>query len=473
MITRSVLIIDRDEKFLSYIAASIAKSDYVPSLCNNQKDAERVILNLSQTLFGIFINPNIGATETVMTIRACRQFRPSTPVYFLQDGKIEFEESVLMRLGIQSVLKKPIDYSTILACTKLSMAQFENDLDEGNLIEAIKSTHSQYFENDKTTESSEFQAADTDFVPVKIGNIFLGATTLFAYYLKIGSGRYKKVFHAKETLSKEIYGKYIKRGVTHFYIEKDAQEKYLLYCETLITTLVSRPSVGLEKKLEHTLSFGTEITDFYSRMGVYDQNLGYAHQFIKQVDQLTKQMKPESYPRLLDFVKDTTAFDHGVGVAFTASLIMQQLDIVSADPVETIGLACLFHDIGLKNILVRFSDEDESLMNEEELKIYRTHPKESALLLRGIPSIKDAAIQGIEQHHMRRNKTGFPKLTGAATLGFVGEIVGMSDEILRIVKEVQENPRLDFENLLERRVYPAFYHKLVAGFKKVFLKRAA
>jgi HD-GYP domain-containing protein (c-di-GMP phosphodiesterase class II) len=154
-----------------------------------------------------------------------------------------------------------------------------------------------------------------------------------------------------------------------------------------------------------------------------------------------------------------------------SSLLVKKLKIVSERPVHIIGLAALFHDIGLYGMGPEFQDENEASLTEEQRAKYYSHPIAGAQVLRGVYGIDPSALQAVAQHHERRNKKGFPARAGAGSINRIAEIVGISDEFVRLMKQAKKDPSLDLRAKMDNEVFDGFSHPVVEAFRETFFPK--
>jgi HD-GYP domain-containing protein (c-di-GMP phosphodiesterase class II) len=110
-------------------------------------------------------------------------------------------------------------------------------------------------------------------------------------------------------------------------------------------------------------------------------------------------------------------------------------------------------------------------MTEEQKKLFYTHPMKGAELLRGLRSLEEAALQAIEQHHMRLGGRGFPNAARAGTVGRVAEIVGICEEFNRLILAHPDFTRAQLLEQLEKLVFPGFSRQILYAFRSLFFPR--
>lgn len=450
--SRHILVADPDTAFLSAIKNDPKASALPPILALNGKEAQLALAETGKSFAAVFVDMALENTNALSVVRFAHQRRPATPIFMLYDGKPLFGPDELKLLPVHAPVAKPVGYAELL---KLA-APISAALNLGSVVA------------DTTALGAETTAEDAQFFPIRAYDFISGAKSFFDVYVRLTSGRYVKILQAGDAFSQERVSGYLAKGVTHFYLRRDAQERYLAYCDALTGAILknARASVGL--KLSQTLNQGEETLKFLGSQGVSEANLTYASQFIGHTRELTKQLNLEKNDLLKGFLDDVACYEHGVSTAMIASILNKQLRYTSDRAVQIIGMAGLLHDLGLSKMSPEVQDEDEAHMTPEQIQIYRTHPATGAAILRGIHGVDPAAAQGVAQHHERRGKKGFPARGGASTINQIAEIVGISEEFARFVKRSQTNPAMNPRREMEVHVFDGFSKQVVEAFRGAF-----
>lgn len=458
---RSTLIVDPDPKFLEALRADPKASQFPPLLSTNGKDAQLKLADPKNLFAGVFVNPTVAGPSGISVIRFCHQHRPATPIFVIYDSNSPFSEDDLIRLPVQKAIPKPLSYTEIMEFVGPAALFF----DPNASIETSKK------HQDKV--DSELSIEDGAFLPIRSEDFLSGAKSFFDIYVRLNSGRYIKILQAGDAFTPDRINSYIQKGVKHFYLRKEAQEQYLAYCDQIATSLLKSKNARAEVKVSQTLNHGEETMTFLRNQGISETNLQHAASFIHNVQELAKQLNPGKNELLKGFLADVAAYEHGVATSMIASMLLGPLKVDSERSVQIIGMAALLHDIGLYKMPPEVQTEDESKMNEEQKTLYRTHPAAGAQILKSIRGVDPAAIQAVAQHHERRNKKGFPARMGAGHINRIAEIVGISDEMARLVEKLRDNPSMSLLQEMELKVFDGFSYPVVDAFRLVFFVQKA
>ena len=63
-------------------------------------------------------------------------------------------------------------------------------------------------------------------------------------------------------------------------------------------------------------------------------------------------------------------YEHGVGTSLVAGILANSLGLMSSDPVRIVGLAALFHDVGLSQLPPELSLLNPKEMTPEQRTLY-------------------------------------------------------------------------------------------------------
>lgn len=454
---RPPLIVDPDTQFINKIREE-AKTQPIPAVfADRGKDAQLLIANQKNSFSGIFVNPNITNPHGFSVIRFAHFYRPALPIYLIYDDKLPIPEEELKKLAVQKSIKKPIPYTTIIKLVTPHSIFFNPNqaLDESKM--------------NKDLLGQEVEINDTEFTSIRAEDYLCGAKSFFDVYVKLNPNHYVKIVQAGDSFDPYRVAHYLQKGVTHFYLRKEAQERYLTYCDQLTTSLLKNDKVSIEVKVSQTLNHGQEAMNFLKTQGLSENSLEYAKSFVNNVQTLAEKLKVETKNDLIkSFLMDLESYKHGVSTALTASILINAMKIAATHPTKVIGLGSLFHDVGLYKMDPVIREEDESKMTAQQITIFHTHPIVGSEMLGSIRGIDPVVVQAVAQHHERRNKKGFPLRVGAGSINRVSEIIGICDELCTMIKKLKENPSLNILEQMETFVFDGFSNPVVETFKSAF-----
>lgn len=448
----SVLTADSDPNFLAS-AKKIPGSILTPVVVKTAKEAHTTISNRSQRLIAIVIGSTIEEPFGLPLIRFCRLHRPSIPIFFLHDGEPPFKEDEKEQLGIHAILKRPITYPQIA------------EMITPHLISFNPSQASEV--SDEIPVGKEFSARDLNFTAVNAEDYLSGTKAVFDLFIRLNQGNYVKILQKNENFDPERLLSYLKKGVKSFYLEKAAHVRYLAYCEHLTTNMLKTSTVSSAAKAKTTLAHGQETVNFLKSQGLNSGTLQFAMGFISNVEAFATSSNIKKNPQIADFVNDFERYEHGVAITLLSGILGKSLRFDGERAVQLLGLASLFHDVGLQKLSSSIQDEDESKMSEEELKEYHTHPKVGAELLAQL-RIDPVVLQAVAQHHERRTRKGFPAQLGAGSINRIAEIIGICDEFMKLLKQSKFNPSIDVYTTMSTKIFPGFSAEVAEAFQKTF-----
>jgi putative nucleotidyltransferase with HDIG domain len=449
------IVFDPNLDFLTTLKPKIGELEVEPYLINTLPKFLEIIKDPTYKLSAIFINPEIVMAQVKNLFNFIAKERPLAAVFLIYDPLFKYDEAEWAPLGIRKALVKPVTLSQIHSYTSQSRVVF----DSKSALTAAQSN--------ADTLNTEIAREDEKFSPIRAQDLLMGKTSFFDLYVQLGSKRYIKIVNAGEDFLPERVDSYIKKGVQSFYILKEMQAAYLAYCDNLTSGLL-RSSGSADVKIEQTLNHGEETLKFLESNGVDANRLKYASNFVRNVDVLLKQLQPDRYPIVQELLKDAISYDHSVGISMIAAILSQSMSIASSSPVESIGLGCLFHDIGLIQLKMKGFEERESTLTEAERKVFQTHPTVGAEILSQVRGIKPIVLQAVEQHHERRNKKGYPSRIGSGSLSLISEVIGLSDQYFWLLSDLKSGKIKSIESVVNERIFSCFSTTLLQEFTKAF-----
>ncbi len=460
---RSILVVDTDVKFLETLQKDPRAKEHPVKIAYDGRQAQRIIVDRDERLMGIFISPSIEQEPSWISVIRCAHYgRPATPLFLITDDRSssrQVSDLDLRRLGIKEKLARPISYSEIVSL----VAPLALSFDAKAALERARAN--------PDAVGQLAQTSDEGFIAIRAEDFLSGSKSFFDVYVRLNSGRYIKLLQAGDSFTLDRIENYLKKGLTHFHIRKEVQEVYMSYCDHLASAVIRSEAAPIELKVSQTLNQGEEVMKHLKSQGVSEANLRYASSFVANLRELTGKLDITKNDVLGSFLANAGAYEHGAGTAMLAAVLSNTLQISTDKPVQTVGFAAMFHDLALAQMPAVCQAEDESKMNEVELRLYRSHPQLAVEALRKVHAFDSGALQAIEQHHMRLAGQGFPPRSGTTPVTRVAEIIGICDELHRLMKRSEADPSLNLYAELEQKVFPFFGTSIVQAFREAFFPK--
>ena len=132
------------------------------------------------------------------------------------------------------------------------------------------------------------------------------------------------------------------------------------------------------------------------------------------------------YRRLAD-IKDyhNYTFNHVVNVAILSLLVGADLGL-SAEQLDSLGVAALMHDVGKLNVPVDLLRKPGGL-SDEEWRTMRRHPVEGARILLEQCGYQNVGVTVALEHHARYDLSGYPQIAPRRKPHLFSRIVSLSD----------------------------------------------
>lgn len=446
--TRSILVVDPDQETQGAIGNTAQDPRFPILFARSGKEAHDILADMEQPLSGVIINPKIEHPGGLTVIRYVHQFRPAVPIYLMHDsdGPI-LNEHELSLLGVHEAFPKPLTSERL-----------------ARLLDPVVPV--EHLPPDQSLSAAESVEEDQAFFPIRPNDFLLGKRSYFDLYCRLPSGKHVKIQNAGDDFSNERMGNYLKKGIHFFYIRKEAQEQYLGYCDQLASNLLRSSTAPLEAKVNQTILHGEETMRFLRTNGLKESQLNHANRFIQQIQDLLAQMNLKKHTVFKTFMNNLASVEHGTGTAIVASFVASSLKVLPS--AHKLGIASLFHDIGLMGMPPEFQEEDETLFTADQLRLYRTHPTIGAQILSTTGTFDPLAIKAVAHHHWRLHGKGFSDESAGSQHSQMAELIGISDEFVRLIQKTKTHPEVQPLREMEKRVFDGFSTPVTEAFRNFF-----
>ncbi len=123
--------------------------------------------------------------------------------------------------------------------------------------------------------------------------------------------------------------------------------------------------------------------------------------------------------------RSSDIYEHSISVCYLAILVGLKMKI-PMERIHDIGVACLLHDLGLRYIMVNYTDRNIDEFSKDELMEYKKHPIYGYSALEKESWISSLSKNIILYHHEHNDGSGYPlKIT---SLPFEVKIVNICEQ---------------------------------------------
>jgi hypothetical protein len=456
MLQRSILVCDPDTAFLSSLTERPPPNvSFIGA--KSAIEAQHKMADRSNRLAAVCINPSIAAPDALPLIRFCRLHRPATPITLLSEDPT-FPPSTLdlVALHVQKVIHRPIE-ALKLANILIPTTVFE--LDKAMALSG----------QDQTAAGGEASLDDDEMHAIEAESFLCGSMSFFDVFVKISDKKYMKILKAKDQFDAERVGAYLKKGVRHFFIRKEAQVYFLQYCDKLTEAILNKQGLSTEVKQNQVQNLGRETSALLRSIGLSETSVHSAAKFVEYSNKLTKSLNMKDVPKLKGFIDMLKESEHCAGTSMIVSIMLNALEFRDEDVIAVISLGGFLHDVGTFMLPGNLGDKDYIDLTDEERVEYEKHPLLGAEVVSKVPMINPLVTQIVRQHHERRNRKGYPAKLGPGAIAPMAEIIGISDAFQELIARAVKTPGLDPIYEMEHTHFDNFSFQTVEGFRKAFI----
>ena len=208
----------------------------------------------------------------------------------------------------------------------------------------------------------------------------------------IMTSNYQELLAAGTILKPEYIPKIIQLGITEVFIE-DARlspEQVVILREDVEDIFREKVRSVLER---HIYNDNTELEELTKTADGIISNILENDALVEQIYDIQE--------------RSADIYEHSISVCSLAVLIAIKRKI-DKNRIHDLGVACLFHDIGLRYLDFDYSNNLISEMDEKKIIEYHKHPAYAYSALEKEDWISKSAKNMILQHHERLDGSGYP-----------------------------------------------------------------
>lgn len=280
----------------------------------------------------------------------------------------------------------------------------------------------------------EWEAEDSSFVPVRISEFYSPRKVAFDLSLKLGNGRYLRIFRAGEEFSEaELKAYEADRGIRYVYFDRAHRQVFIKSSAALLKKISTLAAVPLKTKF----GMARILSELYIQE-LFQCSDEDRPALLEQGKSLCALLASwiEIETGLTQYLLNLDQTDPSVeSLSFLtgmfASAFSRRFPWKSQRTTETLLLASFVCDLGTAALPADVAKLKPRRMSNAQRKIFEKHPELSYLLLQEAGAVHENVLLIVRQHHEYFDGTGYPhKLTGEKTL-MLAKLVCFSGDLIR------------------------------------------
>ncbi len=438
---KSILIVDPDKHFYEKLQGDPLYKNIPFKHVYSGSEAQKLLKEDKDSFNSCLISPEVQNPSGAAVVRFSLTYQPTLPIYLIESLNTELDEAIdLDEMGIQGKISKPFD----LRMLKEKLGKIIDVFDTDSIMKTVST-------EDKVGQ--ELENKDSDYRPIKAELFVSGSKSLFDIYVKLRKDKFIKIVQGGDVFDVERVIDYLKKGVEHFYIRKEALESYVTYCDRLTSIVAKNKGLDTKKKVGFLFNQGEVTLKAMVDMGVDNDSLVHAQKYFRNTCQLVDRVSEEN-DFLATLLKEMAGFEHSSAIVIVASIIAKAAGIETEKSLEALCVAALLHDIGMVSEVKKgtdpYSEGENKLFDEDEVfekimskkvygdeknrleKMFFNHPELAARQLEAIKGIPSLVPQIIRQHHAHLEKD--LKRFKGGQIHPLAEIIEISDIFVRMMQ---------------------------------------
>jgi len=256
---------------------------------------------------------------------------------------------------------------------------------------------------------------------IRLSTIRADKVTTFDIFLNI-DGKFVTYRHAGDKMADDKIEQLHKRDTGNsFFIRAEDKEKYRLWVREEMNSDLLRPEEKAKILRESSLAIMEDLFENPDVNKALDDSRPIINDFLNFMEQ-----SPESMGYLISLSgHDFYTYNHSLDVGIYALGLGSVLSYNRKD-LEELGLGCLFHDIGKRNVPLEILCKKGPL-DETEWEQMKRHPQFGLMILNQNPNISDAIKAACFEHHESWAGNGYPQQISANEIHPFARIVAITD----------------------------------------------
>ena len=208
----------------------------------------------------------------------------------------------------------------------------------------------------------------------------------------IMTSNYQELLAAGTVIKPEYISKIIQLGIEEVFIEDEKinPTQVMILREDVEDLFKEKVRSVMER---HVYSDNSELEELTKTADNIISNILENDELVEQIYDIRE--------------RDADIYEHSISVCSLAVLIAAKHKIAN-EIIHDMGVASLFHDIGLRYLDFEYANQSIEELDEKRLKEYRKHPAYGYSSLEKEEWISERARNMILQHHERLDGSGYP-----------------------------------------------------------------
>ncbi|MBI4643368.1 MAG: HD domain-containing protein [Deltaproteobacteria bacterium] len=278
----------------------------------------------------------------------------------------------------------------------------------------VHSTRQQLFANELKVLRRNFSTTGTtSFLPIYLQTLMSGEKLSFNLYVKVSANDQQEVtflpfLEAEEVLEPSWVEVLDKLGVDRFYFRRRDLERVIAYLNNHLLLFDSQKGRNHSKEKLLVL---VEHLNFSLYRAFNSPHLGrFIHLAQTQVERLVQLLQKDIASLKLVWellYRNYSLYNHSLNVCLLGIGLMLFSHKSRYDSL-IVGLACLFHDLGLTRVPEELRYHRDS-WDGEEWETIKKHPQLGYQMLKECESIPPEVLQLVLEHHENADGSGYPR----------------------------------------------------------------
>lgn len=319
---------------------------------------------------------------------------------------------------------------------------------------------------DRCLKTSAPAESPTEYAKLSIADFLTGRQIQFNIFLMLPTGKFVKIAHKGEDLSRDRIRAYEGKGIHHLYLLREDFRKYLGFSLNLNKAAQTDARVTKEKKLQLAKHTAEVLMIHIGSHGLDSETFQETASFLQTTMDVISD-DPQILG-LLEMLRHHSEFHyaHSVGVGFYGAALAKFVGWQLPSNRLKVAMSGLLHDVGEKEISLEILSRPRYTWSVADVKIYEGHALRGVEILSSVASISHDVIQVVREHHEDCQAQGFPMRLRKSQIIPIARLISVADHFCDLVianpqstlmtpKEAIEKMASQYSDRLDKQYFEA------------------
>lgn len=296
----------------------------------------------------------------------------------------------------------------------------------------------------------------------------------FDVFIKIGEGKFTKIFSQDTGVDFERLAQYMSKGVKELYVLESDRTKLKEFLLNVPSNVFIDPKAPQEKKVDALMAMTEQnLFEIFNQDIISPEAANSSTQVVRHlVRTMTEDMRTISL-LIGSLSKGNYLYRHSIVVSVYSVLVAKSAEMSTPQVLELVAMGGLLHDVGKSKLpeIPAGTTDISQLTDPELIKIYQSHPSVGLRMVDDNKLIPEEVKHIIFEHHERPDGKGYPNKLSGAQIYPLARYVRIANDFCKLINpgrpDVSPRPAQEAVQMMLAE-QGAYDHHILRKFAAIF-----